>query len=89
LERVDCLHFEACYYQPIAWCIAKGVKRFEGGAQGEHKMARALLPVKANSAHWLAHPGFADAVEKYLEKEGHGVSAYMENLEGRSPLKAK
>ena len=89
LERVDCLHFEACYYQPIAWCIAKGVERFEGGAQGEHKMARALLPVKANSAHWLAHPGFADAVEKYLEKEGHGVSAYMENLEGRSPLKAK
>jgi predicted N-acyltransferase len=89
LERVDCLHFEACYYQPIAWCIAKGVERFEGGAQGEHKMARALLPVKANSAHWLAHPGFADAVEKYLEKEGHGVSAYLENLEGRSPLKAK
>jgi predicted N-acyltransferase len=89
LERVDCLHFEACYYQPIAWCIAKGVKRFEGGAQGEHKMARALLPVKANSAHWLAHPGFADAVEKYLKKEGHGVAAYLENLEGRSPLKAK
>ncbi len=89
LERVDCLHFEACYYQPIAWCIAKGVKRFEGGAQGEHKMARALLPIKANSAHWLAHPGFADAVEKYLEKEGHGVAAYLENLEGRSPLKAK
>jgi uncharacterized protein len=56
LERVDCLHFEACYYQPIAWCIAKGVERFEGGAQGEHKMARALLPIKANSAHWLAHP---------------------------------
>jgi len=89
LERVDCLHFEACYYQPIAWCIAKGVERFEGGAQGEHKMARALLPVKANSAHWLAHPSFADAVEKYLEKEGHGVAAYLENLEGRSPLKAK
>jgi hypothetical protein len=89
LERVDCLHFEACYYQPIEWCIAKGVKRFEGGAQGEHKMARALLPVKANSAHWLAHPGFADAVEKYLEREGHGVAAYLENLEGRSPLKAK
>ena len=89
LERVDCLHFEACYYQPIAWCIAKGVERFEGGAQGEHKMARALLPVKANSAHWLAHPGFADAVEKYLEKEGHGVASYLENLEGRSPLKAR
>ena len=40
VERVDCLHFEACYYQPLAWCIAHGVQRFEGGAQGEHKMAR-------------------------------------------------
>jgi predicted N-acyltransferase len=87
LERVDCLHFEACYYQPIAWCIAHGLTRFEGGAQGEHKMARALLPVKASSAHWLAHPDFADAVERYLEKEGRGVAAYLENLEARSPLK--
>ena len=45
LERVDCLHFEACYYQPLNWCIANGVQRFEGGAQGEHKMARALMPI--------------------------------------------
>jgi predicted N-acyltransferase len=80
LERVDCLHFEACYYQPIEWCIQKGIARFEGGAQGEHKMARALLPVKASSAHWLAHSGFADAVEKYLEREGHGIETYLENL---------
>jgi hypothetical protein len=89
LERVDCLHFEACYYQPIEWCIQSGIERFEGGAQGEHKMARALLPVKASSAHWLAHPSFADAVEKYLEREGHGIEAYLENLEARSPLKVK
>jgi predicted N-acyltransferase len=89
LERVDCLHFEACYYQPIEWCIQSGIERFEGGAQGEHKMARALMPVKASSAHWLAHPSFADAVEKYLEREGHGIEAYLENLEARSPLKEK
>jgi predicted N-acyltransferase len=89
LERVDCLHFEACYYQPIEWCIQSGIERFEGGAQGEHKMARALMPVKASSAHWLAHPSFADAVEKYLEREGHGIEAYLENLEARSPLKVK
>jgi hypothetical protein len=73
LERVDCLHFEACYYQPIDWCIAHGVARFEGGAQGEHKMARALLPVQASSAHWLAHPGFADAVDRFLDRERDGV----------------
>lgn len=87
LERVDCLHFEACYYQPLAWCIANGYQRFEGGAQGEHKMARALMPVKTTSAHWLAHPAFADAVEKFLEREGRGVENYLEHLEERSPFR--
>lgn len=88
LERVDCLHFEACYYQPLDWCIAQGVQRFEGGAQGEHKMARALLPVTTWSAHWLAHPAFSDAVERYLEQEGEHIGAYLEQLESRSPLKS-
>ena len=87
LERVDCLHFEACYYQPLQWCIEHGIGRFEGGAQGEHKMARALLPVKTSSAHWLAHPGFADAVERFLEREGQGIGNYLEHLEARSPLR--
>ena len=88
LERVDCLHFEACYYQPLAWCIAHGYQRFEGGAQGEHKMARALLPVKTSSAHWLAHPAFADAVARFLEREGQGVHEYIDNLQQRSPFKS-
>ncbi|OYU44887.1 MAG: GNAT family N-acetyltransferase [Burkholderiales bacterium PBB4] len=87
LERVDCLHFEACYYQPLQWCIAQGVRRFEGGAQGEHKMARALLPVMTHSAHWLAHPAFADAVARFLEREGEGVENYLEELHSRSPFR--
>lgn len=87
LERLDCLHFEACYYQPLAWCIANGVQRFEGGAQGEHKMARALMPVKTTSAHWLAHPAFADAVDKFLAREGRGIENYMEHLESRTPFR--
>ncbi len=87
LERVDCLHFEACYYRPLEWCITHGYQRFEGGAQGEHKMARALLPVKTTSAHWLAHPGFADAVQKFLQREGSGIDNYMQELELRNPFK--
>ena len=87
LERVDCLHFEACYYQPLQWCIDHGVQRFEGGAQGEHKMARALLPVQATSAHWLAHPAFSDAVERFLAREGAGVENYLSELQARSPFK--
>jgi len=87
LQRVDCLHFEACYYQPIDWCIAHGVARFEGGAQGEHKMARALLPVQTTSAHWLAHPAFADAVARFLAREDQGMAQYLEQLQARSPLR--
>ena len=87
LERVDCLHFEACYYQPLQWCIEHGVQRFEGGAQGEHKMARALMPVKTTSAHWLAHPAFADAVERFLAREDAGIQNYMDHLGERSPFR--
>lgn len=87
LERVDCLHFEACYYQPLAWCIEHGYLRFEGGAQGEHKMARALLPVSTTSAHWLAHPAFADAVDRFLERERAGVAEYLDHLQTRQPLR--
>ena len=87
LERVNCLHFDACYYQPLEWCIEQGFDRFEGGAQGEHKMARALMPVKTTSAHWLAHPQFADAVERFLQREGQGIDRYLHHLEERSPFR--
>ena len=86
-QKIDCLHFEACYYQPIDWCIRQGVQRFEGGAQGEHKMARALLPVNTASAHWIAHPGFAQAIGRFLEREREGVADYQEFLAQHSPLR--
>ena len=87
-EHVDCLHFEACYYQPLAWCVANGYRRFEGGAQGEHKMARGLMPVATASAHWLAHPQFAQAVADFLQREGRAVEGYMSELDERRPFKA-
>ena len=88
VEHVPCLHFDACYYQPLDWCIANGYLRFEGGAQGEHKMARGLLPVQTWSAHWLAHPQFAQAVADFLAREGEGVAGYMDELNERRPFKA-
>ncbi len=86
-EHVPHLHFDACYYQPLAWCIEHGYRRFEGGAQGEHKMARGLLPVQTWSAHWLAHPQFAEAVADYLAREGEGMAGYLDELDGRRPFK--
>jgi len=87
LERVDCLHFEACYYQPLVWCLQNGVQRFEGGAQGEHKMARALMPTMTHSAHGVADARFAQAIGQFLDREGRGVDNYMEHLGQRTPFK--
>jgi len=88
VEHVPLLHFEACYYQPLQWCITNSYARFEGGAQGEHKMARGLLPVRTASAHWLAHPQFAQAVADFLEREGAGVADYIDELNERRPFKS-
>jgi hypothetical protein len=63
--------------------------RFEGGAQGEHKMARALMPVKTHSAHWLAHPAFADAVERFLEREGEGIESTWTTCRSAHPFKSR
>jgi predicted N-acyltransferase len=87
-EFVPCLHFEACYYRPLAWCLAHGFTRFEGGAQGEHKMARGLLPVRTTSAHWLRDARFASAVADFLAREGEHIALYVDELNDRNPFKA-
>ncbi|MEW6024280.1 MAG: GNAT family N-acetyltransferase [Pseudomonadota bacterium] len=87
IEHVPCLHFEAAYYQPLEFCIEQGIKVFEGGAQGEHKMARGFLPTRTYSAHWLAHPSFADAIERFLEREAGGIDDYMDELNERNPFR--
>lgn len=81
------LHFEACYYQAIEFCIEHKIKIFEGGAGGGHKLARGFLPVTTRSAHWLAHPQFTRAVEDYLKRETEAISGYVDELNERSPFK--
>ena len=87
LEYYAALHFEACYYQTIEYCITHRLQRFEGGAQGEHKMARGLLPVGTQSAHWLAHPEFAAAIGQHLARESRGIANYIDELREHSPFK--
>ena len=81
------LHFETCYYQALEFCIESGVHVFEGGAQGQHKLARGFLPVKCQSAHWLKEPRFARAVEDFLERESGGIERYVDELAESSPYK--
>ncbi len=89
VEHVPLLHFECCYYQAIEYAIARQIKIFEGGAQGEHKIFRGLMPVQALSAHWLAHPKFARAVETFLERETLGIAQYVNELVEHTPFKEK
>ena len=87
LEHHSCLHFEAAYYQGIEYCIAHRIPCFEGGAQGEHKLARGFEPQTTHSAHWLAHPVFADAVERFLERERVGIAHYIHELNEHLPYR--
>ncbi|GAO37060.1 hypothetical protein SCT_2475 [Sulfuricella sp. T08] len=89
LEYHPGLHFETCYYQAIEFCIERKIALFEGGAQGEHKIARGFLPEATWSAHWLAHPEFSRAVEDFLQREAKGMSQYVDELNDSNPFKQK
>ena len=85
---VSGLHFETCYYQSIEFAIQHKLAVFEGGAQGEHKLARGLLPVTTSSAHWIADANFARAVGDFLQREQRGVAQYVSELHESSPFRA-
>lgn len=85
---INGLHFETCYYAAIEYCIAEGLKRYEAGAQGEHKLARGFAPVATHSIHWLAHPRFSGAVADFLTRERAAVADYMDELREHLPFKA-
>jgi len=86
-EEFHSLHFEACYYQGLEYCIKRGLKRFEPGAQGEHKISRGFLPTPTWSFHWLANDRFREAVRNYVENEHEGMLDYMQELATHSPYK--
>ena len=86
-HHYDCLHFELCYYRAIDWAIRHGLARVEAGAQGEHKLARGYLPVTTHSLHWIADPGFRNAVAEYLKQEREAVADENEYLTSFGPFK--
>jgi len=85
----DALHFETCYYQGIDYCIETGKQLFEPGTQGEHKVSRGFAPVTTWSAHWLAHPEFADAISRYLDHEAEHVERYIDTVDAHTPYKSR
>lgn len=88
IEKIPFLHFELCYYQPIDFMIEKRINWFEGGAQGEHKMARGLNPINNISAHWVHDEGFKEPIRKFLEREKSHLQNYIGELEEHTAFKA-
>ena len=89
LRYVPNLHFELCYYQAQEFCIAEKIQYFEGGAQGEHKLARGFKPRSTTSFHQIAHPDFAHAIEVFVTQESQGIAIYTNELEERTPFKER
>jgi len=87
VEERPALHFELCYYRLIEYAIAHGLKHFEAGAQGTHKLRRGLMPVPIHSAHWIAHPGLADAIADFLPREAAAVQREIAMLKEHGPFK--
>jgi len=81
------LHFEACYYQGIEYCIDQNLSRFEPGTQGEHKLSRGFTPTATWSNHWIPDPQFGQAVAQFLERERIHVDSYMEELTNHAPYR--
>ncbi len=87
VAHLPCLHFEVAYYTPIEWAIGQGLRRIEGGAQGEHKLWRGFEPVETRSSHWVSDERFRVAVEHFLAREGQGIQQYLSELDDHSPFK--
>ena len=81
------LHFETCYYQGIEYCIREGLRRFEPGTQGEHKISRGFTPKATWSNHWILDPEFGHAVAEFLDREREHVEAYMDELADHAPYR--
>lgn len=87
-QEFHSLHFEACYYQGIQYCIERGLRHFNPGTQGEHKISRGFEPTYTWSTHWLARPEFQAAIDEYLQREQHHVDAYLRETEAHLPFHA-
>ncbi|WP_333872872.1 GNAT family N-acetyltransferase [Methylobacter sp.] len=86
-EEYDSLHFEVCYYQGLDYCIERGLKRFDSGAQGEHKISRGFEPITTYSAHWIKDARFAKAIEQFLAREQEAIRLYKQDAASYLPFK--
>ena len=87
LQEFDNLHFEACYYRGIEYCIERGLQRFDPGAQGEHKIQRGFEPTLTRSLHWIAEPRFQEPIAAFCRREKDQVREYQQDARALLPFK--
>ena len=87
VREFDCLHFEACYYRGIDYCIANGLARFDPGAQGEHKIQRGFVPIKTFSYHWIENEAFRHAIDDFLRRERAAIDEHIVEASTLLPFK--
>ena len=87
LQDVSCLHFEACFYQGIEFCIERGLTKFDPGTQGEHKLMRGFEPVHSSSFHWVADARFRSAIADFLGHEKRSTDSYKLQAEDYLPYR--
>ena len=87
LKMFSCLHFETCFYQGIEFCIEQGLKEFDPGTQGEHKLMRGFEPVRSASYHWIADSRFRVAIADFLTHEKRSTDQYKEQAETFLPYR--
>ena len=86
-RTVPGLHFELCFYQGIEYCIAHGLRRFEPGAQGEHKLARGFEPVATWSGFWIADSRLRRAVSDFVDREDSAMQDYAGEARTHLPFR--
>jgi len=87
VEELPGLHFETAYYQGMEYCIHNGIRVFESGAQGEHKISRGFLPRRTRSYHWLRDEQLRRAVGDYLRHERAWMDEYGRQLARHDPYR--
>ena len=88
-QEYEFLHFEACYYQGIEYCINNKLQHFDPGAQGEHKISRGFKPIRILSNHMILHNEFRQAIHRFIDEEKAHINAHLEHLTTLLPFKSE
>jgi hypothetical protein len=84
--EADALHFNACYYAPIEWAIQNGIRHFDPGIGGHHKIRRGFEAVPNHSYHRFSEWRLQEILRLNIGKINQLEMAQIENINAEIPL---